>query len=138
MRAVGVSRCLTNQECWMVLADALCTQIAFASESWLRRVLEGFASPTSIFSPKATPAHDIYVLSLFVFAITLGIFLLVAGLLSYALVRFRHRAGEPQSDPVQVYGSQQIEVLWTVIPILIVVVLFLATARQIAVTERAK
>jgi cytochrome c oxidase subunit 2 len=36
-----------------------------------------------------------------------------------------------EREPAQVYGSTQIELAWTVIPILIVVVLFLATARVI-------
>jgi len=93
--------------------------------------------PTTIFSPQATPAHTIFGLSLFVLAITLAIFLVVAGLLAYALVRFRHREGDSEADPMQTYGSQQVEILWTVIPILIVVVLFLTTARIIAVTEQA-
>jgi len=54
----------------------------------------------------------------------------------YAIIRFRHRAGDSNADPTQVYGSNQIEVLWTVIPILILVVLFLSTARVISVTSR--
>jgi len=35
--------------------------------------------PTSIFSPQATPAHTIFSLSMLVLAITLAIFLAVAG-----------------------------------------------------------
>ncbi len=40
-------------------------------------------------------------------------------------------------EPAQVYGSTQIELAWTVIPILIVVVLFLATARVIHAIQDA-
>jgi heme/copper-type cytochrome/quinol oxidase subunit 2 len=36
----------------------------------------------------------------------------------------------------QVYGSNQVDVAWTVIPILIVVALFMATARVIADIRR--
>jgi len=94
--------------------------------------------PTTIFSPQATPAHTIFGLSLLVMAIVTGIFLVVAGLLLYALVRFRSRPGDNGNDPTQIYGSNQIEVLWTVIPILILVVLFLATIRVISETESVR
>jgi cytochrome c oxidase subunit 2 len=40
-------------------------------------------------------------------------------------------------EPAQVYGSTQIELAWTIIPILIVVVLFLATARVIHAVQDA-
>jgi len=111
-------------------------------EPWWRRAMQWvtdlFSTPTSIFSPQATPAHTIFSLSMLVLAITLAIFLAVAGMLLYAIIRFRHRAGDSNADPTQVYGSNQIEVLWTVIPILILVVLFLSTARVISVTEQAR
>ena len=70
-----------------------------------------------------------------VLSITLVIFLIVAGLLLYALIRFRHRPEDAQQEPAQVYGSNQIELSWTVIPVLIVVMLFLTTARVIIGTE---
>jgi cytochrome c oxidase subunit II len=91
----------------------------------------------NIFQPHSTPAKSIYDLSLFVLAITALIFLVVFGLLTYAVVKFRRTANEDKSEPAQVYGSTQIELAWTVIPILIVVVLFLATARVIHGIEDA-
>jgi cytochrome c oxidase subunit 2 len=93
--------------------------------------------PTSIFAPRATPAHSIFDLSLLVLAICGAIFVVVSALLLYALIRFRHRRGLSQREPPQIYGSTQIELSWTVLPVLIVVVLFLATARVIFVTEAA-
>jgi len=74
-----------------------------------------------------------------VLSITAAIFLVVAGLLLYALLRFRHRAADANAtqEPPQIYGSTQIELSWTVIPILIVVMLFLATARVIFSTQDA-
>jgi cytochrome c oxidase subunit 2 len=91
----------------------------------------------SIFEPHSTPADSILRLSNFVFAITALIFGVVATLLSYATVKFRSKAGDAQHEPAQVYGSTQIELAWTVIPILIVVVLFLATARVIHAIQDA-
>jgi cytochrome c oxidase subunit 2 len=85
----------------------------------------------SIFEPYSTPAESIHHLSHFVLAITGLIFLIVFSLLSYAVVKFRSRVADSEREPAQVYGSTQIELAWTIIPILIVVVLFLATARVI-------
>jgi cytochrome c oxidase subunit II len=95
----------------------------------------GAQSPTNIFAPAATPAHSIFDLSMLVLAVTLVIFLVVAGLLLYALIRYRHRPQDSDREPAQIYGSNQIELSWTVIPILIVVVLFLATTRVILGTQ---
>ena len=95
---------------------------------------------SSIFAPETTPAQSIYDVSMFVLGITGLIFVVVGGLLVYALLKFRAtRDDHADREPAQVYGSNQIELAWTVIPILIVVVLFLATARVIhAVQDAAK
>src|SRR5437016_5519327 len=91
----------------------------------------------SIFEPHSTPAESIRHLSYFVLGITGLIFLVVFSLLSYAIVKFRNRVADSKREPAQVYGSTQIELAWTVIPILIVVVLFLATARVIHAIQDA-
>lgn len=98
------------------------------------------ADPTNIFAPAGTPAHSIFSLSLLVLSVTGAIFLGVTGTLIYVLVRYRMRKNSPDADqePPQIYGSNQIELSWTVIPILIVVMLFLATTRVIYTTENAR
>jgi cytochrome c oxidase subunit II len=93
--------------------------------------------PTDIFAPASTPANSIFDLSLFVLAVTGGIFVLVFGLLLYAVARFRKRASSDDREPPQVYGSNQVELAWTVLPILIVVALFLTTARVINGIQKA-
>src|SRR2546422_11535587 len=85
---------------------------------------------TSIFAPASTPAQAILELSWLVLWICAGIFVIVVVLLTYILIRFRRR-GVDTDEPPQVYGSNQIELAWTVIPLLTVVVLFLVTARTI-------
>ena len=86
---------------------------------------------TSIFAPESTPAHSIMRLSLFVLAITGTIFVVVFSLIIYAVVRFRRRPEDDGKEPAQVYGSNPVEMAWTVVPIIIVVVLTLTTARII-------
>src|SRR5262245_7670278 len=93
-------------------------------------------SPTNIFAPVSTSYHAIHGLSLFVLGVTAVIFVAVFGLLAYAVVRFRNR-GEDNREPAQVYGSNQVELAWTVIPVLIVVALFMASARVIATIQQA-
>lgn len=93
-------------------------------------------SPTNIFAPASTPAKSIIGLSLFVLAVTGAIFLVVFTLLLYSVVRFRKRTNDDGREPPQVYGSNQVELAWTIIPVLIVVALFMATARVIAVVQR--
>jgi cytochrome c oxidase subunit 2 len=88
----------------------------------------------NIFNPQATPAESVYHLSLLVFAVCGAIFLVVGGLLAFTIVRFRRKAGDI-SEPAQVYGSNRIEVAWTVLPILIVLVLTMATARSIVAIQ---
>src|SRR2546426_12516521 len=69
-------------------------------------------SPTSIFAPVSTPADSIFELSMFVLAVTAGIFVVVFGLLVYAVVRFRRRRDDDGSEPPQVYGSYEVELAW--------------------------
>ena len=121
-RTIGVLVLLTG----LLLAAHLC-----AAES------PGDNPIPSIFKPHSTPAESIYHLSFFVLAITALIFLVVFSLLLYVLVKFRGGVADRGREPAQVYGSTQIELAWTIIPILIVVVLFLATARVIHAIQDA-
>jgi cytochrome c oxidase subunit II len=86
-------------------------------------------STTNIFKPESTPADRVFHLSTFVLAVTGIIFAVVFTLLAYSIAKYRQRSSDIDREPVPVYGSNQMELSWTVIPILIVLVLFLATAR---------
>ena len=90
-----------------------------------------------IFKPASTPADSIHRLSLFVLVITGLIFTVVFSLLVYAVSKFRHSGNTDTREPAQVYGSNQMELAWTVVPVLIVLVLFFATARVIQSVQEA-
>src|SRR5438445_1455677 len=75
-------------------------------------------------SPQARAIYDLGIVSTIVFVL---IFLAVAGAIVYAIFRFRGREGEP--DPDQFAGSEKVEIIWTAIPFLIVVFLFVLTMR---------
>jgi cytochrome c oxidase subunit 2 len=89
-------------------------------------------SPTNIFSPASTHAETILKVSDLTLVITALIFVTVFSLLVYVVRKFKSRADDDGREPAQVYGSTQIEMAWTIIPSLIVIVLFLAAARVIA------
>ncbi len=86
---------------------------------------------TSIFTPESAPAHSIVHLAHFVLAITAMIFAVVFSLIVYVVARFRRPANDDGKEPAQVYGSNQVETAWTVLPLIIVVVLTVTTARVI-------
>jgi cytochrome c oxidase subunit II len=94
-------------------------------------------SVQNIFTPKSGPAETLFWLAVLVLSICAVIFLVVGGLLTYAVIRYRRRGpGDDESEPPQVYGGAAIELAWTVMPILIVVVLVLVTARTIGEITR--
>jgi cytochrome c oxidase subunit 2 len=75
-------------------------------------------------SPQARAIYDLGIVSTIIFVL---IFVAVAGAIAYAIFRFRWREDEP--EPKQFAGSAKAEIIWTVIPFLIVVFLFVMTLR---------
>ena len=93
---------------------------------------------TDMFRPLASPAENERTTAWLVLGITAVIFVVVAGLIVYTIARFRRRPGDSDlQEPPQVYGSNQIETAWTVIPILIVFILIGVSARVIAAIQNA-
>jgi cytochrome c oxidase subunit 2 len=92
---------------------------------------------SSIFAPVSTPAVKEADLAKMVLVLSAVVFVVVAGLVVYSVVRFRAGRGEQGTEPPQVYGSAQVEAAWTVIPIIIVIVLVLATGRVIQEVQAA-
>ena len=102
-----------------------------------RAFAEGPDRIPNTFAPASTPAHEIFDLSLFALSITGAIFISVAALLTYVCIRYRSKKSHPVNEPPQVYGSLQVELAWTVIPVLIIIVLFLTAARIIFAIQDA-
>lgn len=91
----------------------------------------------SVFSSLSTPAHSITRLGYFVIGITAAIAVAVYALLIYAIVRYRARPADADIEPPQVFGSTEIELSWTIIPVLIIIMLFLTTAGVIFALQDA-
>jgi cytochrome c oxidase subunit 2 len=73
--------------------------------------------PQDTLNPAGPGARKIDALFHPVFWIAVGVFVLVEGLLVFALVRFRHRPG--RETPVQVHGNKRLEIGWTIAPSLL-------------------
>lgn len=97
--------------------------------------VESIRTP-SVFAPASTPADEILELSWLVIGITGAIFVVVETLLLIAIVRYRRRRADDRREPAQVYGSGPIEMAWTIVPVIIVAVLFLVTTRSIATLQK--
>jgi cytochrome c oxidase subunit 2 len=61
------------------------------------------------------------------------IFLIVAVLVGYCVVRYRARAGD--SDPRPTFGSRKLEITWTLIPVLLLLAIFVFTVRTMAFVD---
>lgn len=73
--------------------------------------------------------HTIYVQ---IFWWTVGIFILVEGVLLYAILKFRVKTGSHET-PEQVHGHTGLEIAWTIVPAVILVFIAVPTIRTIFV-----
>ena len=87
------------------------------------------SSPTFLNSASSISGHEasLYRINLI---LALVVFVLVEGVLIWILIRDRKQPGD-QSLPRQIYGNTRLEVIWTVIPILLVIVLFILTVQTV-------
>jgi cytochrome c oxidase subunit 2 len=88
-------------------------------------VLNGPAVVKSFFppDPKTAQGHAIHDLYDIVFAIAAVIFFLVEGLIVWSVIRYRRKPGDDELPP-QTHGHNLAEIIWTVIPTIIVFFLF--------------
>jgi cytochrome c oxidase subunit 2 len=77
--------------------------------------------------PYAQRPHDLII---YVFAIGVVVFVLVQGLILYTSFRYRRRAGD-DSMPEQVHGNTKLEIVWTLIPAVILAAIAVPTVQMI-------
>lgn len=77
--------------------------------------------------PYAVQPDDLF---RFVMWIALAVFVLVQGLIIYAVVKYRQKPDDP-SLPVQVHGNTKLEIFWTLIPALILAGIAVPTVRTV-------
>jgi cytochrome c oxidase subunit 2 len=79
----------------------------------------------NLYPPNAatTQAQDTRGLYDIVFALAIAIFLAVEGLIIWSIIRYRRKPGDDVLPP-QTHGNNLVEIIWTVIPTVIVLYLF--------------
>jgi heme/copper-type cytochrome/quinol oxidase subunit 2 len=105
-----------------------------AAAAWLvlngSQVIQSFFPP----EPKTSQGHAIKDLYDIVFAIAAIIFFLVEGLIIWSVIRYRRKPGDDELPP-QTHGHNLAEVIWTVIPTIIVFFLFFVSWRTLNTVE---
>ncbi len=106
---------------WLIAAAAL---IALAT--WA--ILNGHAVWSSFFPPEAKSVEGQEIRNLYdiVFAIGAVIFVLVEGLIVWSVIRYRRKPGDTDLPP-QTHGNNLAEVIWTIVPTIIVLFMFVVS-----------
>lgn len=113
---------------------------------WLRRALAAavavpliaaceFSGPQSALDPAGPVAQAQKDLFLWTFWLSWPVMIGVFGALAYALWRFRAR-GNAKDLPHQTHGNLRLELAWTVIPVILVILVAVPTVRTIFSTEQ--
>ena len=82
--------------------------------------------PQSSLNPQSVEAEQIDRLWDLVFWIGFAVFVVVEAALIYAIVRFRKRPGD-EAEPKQVHGNTRLEIVWSIIPAVILAVIAVPT-----------
>src|SRR5687767_622503 len=87
----------------------------------------GTEQPQTTFTAQASNAREILNLYNIVFYVAVGVFVIVEGILLFSIIRYRRR--KEDGIPLQIHGNQPIEIVWTIIPAIIVLVVATLTFR---------
>ena len=91
-------------------------------------VLSGCGEPfISALKPAGRVAKEQYDLILFSLGIMTLVIIVVFVILIITIVKFRRKKGEEDKIPKQVEGSHLLEIIWTLIPIVIIIILAIPT-----------
>jgi cytochrome c oxidase subunit II len=89
--------------------------------------------PESVFHQRTDFNRDVdFLFKLLIYAGT-AVFIFVEGILVLTLVKYRKRPNQP--EPEHVHGNTTLEIAWTVIPLLILIVIAIPTVRTIFKTQ---
>lgn len=100
-------------------------------------IVLGFAATNLNLMPEQASTRALVVDRLFhvMLGIATFIFLVVEGALLYAVLRFRARP-EDESDAAPIHGNPSLEIVWTLIPAIIVLVIGIYSFRVLTTIER--
>jgi len=110
-------------------------QRGIAALSLLGLALAQEAHRVAITHPFSPVNRETNFLLVWVLVFSVLIFGVVAGSLAYITWKFRAKPGQV-GEPPQVHGNDRLEVIWTVIPIVIIFILFGLTARSLILVNK--
>ena len=95
-------------------------------------------SSQSLFPPVAVTEQGAHIRDLYtiVFLVAAVIFFLVEGLIIWTVLRYRRKPGD-DALPAQTHGNNIAEFIWTIVPTLIVAVLFVVSWQTLNVVDTA-
>jgi len=91
-------------------------------------------------TPKTDAGQDVFNLYLIVLGLAAIVFIGVEGFILYAVVRYRRKPGD-EVLPEQLHGNNTVEVIWTIIPTVIVFILFffsMLTLREVEASSNVE
>jgi cytochrome c oxidase subunit II len=91
--------------------------------------------PNSIFHQRTDVNREVDYLFRILIYFGTAVFILVEGILVWALIKYRARPGQP--EPEHVHGNTALEITWTVVPLIILVLIGIPTIRTILKTQSA-
>jgi cytochrome c oxidase subunit II len=87
----------------------------------------------AVFNPNSSQAGAIANLFYIILAVCAGILVIVSAIIIYSLLRFRSKGDN--IEPNQITGNKTVEVAWTVVPIMLIGLMFYLTARAMTGLE---
>jgi cytochrome c oxidase subunit 2 len=114
---------------WIVVAV-----VAVLAASWV--ILNGQAIIKSFWPPDPASTQGVAIHNLYtiVFTIAVIIFFVVEGLIVWTVLRYRRKPGDDELPP-QTHGHNLAEVVWTIVPTLIVIFLFFVSWQTLNTVE---
>jgi cytochrome c oxidase subunit 2 len=109
--------------------------LAIASAALLPYVV-GAENPYTTISPKSDAADDIQFLYKIIFWLALIVFVFVQFGIAYTALRYRRRH-EDEPRPVQIHGNKTLEIVWTIIPAVILIAIFIPNVDALYKFDRA-
>lgn len=102
----------------------------------LQGAAQGFVD--GLYPPRAVTQEGAQIRDLYtiVFLIAVAIFVLVEGLIIWSVIRYRRKPGD-DTLPAQTHGNNLAELVWTIVPTIIVVFLFIISWQTLNVVDTA-
>jgi cytochrome c oxidase subunit 2 len=93
----------------------------------------GQETPQSTLDPQTESARTIFNLSIYLFWLGVGVFVIVESWLLISIFKYRHRDNEQL--PAQIHGNTKVEIAWTIVPASIAIFIFVLTFSAIQKIE---